>query len=880
MGTLSSYARRFLGGHDKPDVDIIEGLSPTIAIDQRSIAANPRSTVGTLTEIYDHLRVLYAAIGRPHCPQCGVELVRYTPVQLAEKVLQFFRESNGYCLAPVLRGQKGSHSDVLEELQKNAYRLVRADGKVYSLEEASALSLDRGKRHDIDVIFNELVTKDTPLKSVLGLVETALDMGDGFISAVSEDFSKEEFFSRYYTCVQCGLFLPLIEPLSFSFNNPLGACERCMGLGTTIMVVPELVVPNKKLSIGEGAIRPWLRLFSNQKNLESSARELADKYHFSVNEPVEKLTQHQLNKLLWGDDQCVGVIPDLEKRYRQTESDYMRKEIEKYMQVQVCPLCSGKRLKKSYLAVTIGGLSISDLVNLGIGELEKIMLALTQKKDHPLIKEPLHARDAKIGEHLFKEILGRLSNINRVGLYYLTLDRSVTTLSGGELQRLKLAAQISAMLVDVIYILDEPSVGLHPCDTERLIKTFQTIKEMGNTVCVVEHDESIIRSADWVIDMGPGAGKYGGKIVAVGAPQDIEKKKESLTGRYLANKTAIEMPRSRRAGSGKFIAIKGAAANNLKNLDVSIPLGKLICVTGVSGSGKSTLIIDILAKALSVYFYHSKELPAPHKAIEGLHDLDKIVSIDQSPIGRTPRSNPATYTGVFTLIRDLFVEVREAKIKGFKAGHFSFNVRGGRCEVCQGDGVVKIGMQFLQDVYIPCEECQGTRYAREALEVLYNGKNIADILNMTVEEARKFFMGQPAIYEKLRILYEVGLGYIHLGQSATTLSGGEAQRIKLAAELSHRATGNTLYILDEPTTGLHFEDVKRLLHILNQLVDRGNTVLVIEHHLDVIKCSDWVIDLGPDGGDRGGELVAEGTPEDVAKVAASYTGRYLKKYFK
>ncbi len=876
--SLSSYARQFLGHLDKPDVDLIKGISPTIAIDQRRGASNPRSTVGTLTEIYDYFRVLFAAIGQPYCVECGIPLVQKNPVRMAREINEITSSGERYYLAaPVIKNQKGSHGHVFDELDKRGYLKVRLNGEVMPMEQARNRPLDRQEKHSIDVVFNQILVGQYSENAILAFVKQALDLGDGFMSLFSG--KKEVFFSQFYSCPKCGGTIPKIHPRSFSFNSPDGACSKCTGLGTTMVVDPELVVPNKKLSLSEGAIRPWSKLFSNQISLLKSLQVMAKQNCFSLDVPYERLKEKDRKKVLFGQDGFEGVIPNLEKKYKNTDSDYVRREIEKYMRVQVCPVCEGKRLKQVFLNVKIKSYSIADLVNMSIDELLEEMNVLFAKKKNKISKKKLSKEDRQIGEQAFREIVNRLTRIQKIGMDYLTLDRTGVSLSGGELQRLRLSTQINSLLEDVIYILDEPSVGLHPRDNQKLIDTLKKLRDLGNTVIVVEHDEAMMREADHVVDMGPGAGKFGGEVVAQGIFSEIKKVKKSLTARYLNGTLEIPVPEKIRSGTGKEIKILGAKANNLKDLDVSIPLGKFVCFTGVSGSGKSTLVIDILAKALSSRFHRGKAQALSHRAILGVEYLDKVIDIDQTPIGRTPRSNPATYTGVFTYIRDLFVGLAEARIKGLKAGHFSFNVRGGRCETCQGEGLMKIGMQFLQDVYVPCQECLGTRYQKQILEIFYKGKNIADVLDMTVGEARNFFESVSIIYEKLNVLYEVGLGYLHLGQSATTLSGGEAQRIKLAAELSHRATGRTLYILDEPTTGLHMEDIQRLLLILNKLVDKGNTVLVIEHHLDVIKSADWVIDLGPSGGKNGGRIVAQGTPREVADVKESYTGQFLKRYF-
>ncbi|MDD5342540.1 MAG: excinuclease ABC subunit UvrA [Patescibacteria group bacterium] len=905
--SLSAYARQFLGLMDKPDVDQIEGLSPAISIDQKSTSHNPRSTVGTVTEIYDYLRLLFARVGTPHCPKCGLEVARQTVDQIAEKILELPVGTKVSLLSPIIKDQKGEHKNILEKIRKAGYVRIRFDGLMYTVEEAEAMTIDKNKKHTMEVVIDRLEIsaemrknnlpkreqKDTERGRLMDSLETALDLGNGIVYIQQEGQDEDLVFSQHFACTKCGASLPEIEPRNFSFNNPHGACPDCSGLGTKLEIDGSLIIPNRKLTLAEGAIRPWSRTSANQtwyfRILESVARENG----FSVNTPIEKLSKKQLDIVLYGTGSKTydvnnefaggkvrelwttfeGVIPNLERRYKETDSDYIRSEIERYMRIYPCPTCGGKRLKPEALAVTVGGSSIDQVVRLTIDEAAKFVVQLVAKSN----SRALTQRQQVIANQILKEIKNRLAFLENVGLNYLTLDRPAATLAGGEAQRIRLATQIGSSLVGVVYILDEPSIGLHQRDNDKLIATLMRLKDIGNTVIVVEHDEQMIRSADFVVDIGPGAGEHGGEIVAQGTPTQIMKNNKSVTGRYLSGSLSIEPPKKYRSGNGKFLSILGASEFNLKNVDVHIPLGKFVCISGVSGSGKSTLMTDILARALAQYFYRAKDIPGAHKEIKGIEHLDKVINIDQSPIGRTPRSNAATYTGVFTYIRDLFTQIPEAKIRGYKAGRFSFNVKGGRCEACQGDGYKKIEMQFLPDVYVECEECHGQRYNQAALEIHYKGKNIADVLDMTVEDSYNFFENIPAIRQKLHTLRDVGLDYLHLGQSATTLSGGEAQRIKLATELSRRATGRTLYILDEPTTGLHFEDVKRLLHVLNKLVDKGNTVLIIEHNLDVIKSVDWVIDLGPEGGDKGGEIVAEGTPRDLAKIKKSYTGQYLKK---
>ncbi len=891
--SLSSYARQFLGMMDKPDVDQIDGLSPAISIDQRSASHNPRSTVGTVTEIYDYLRLLFARVGIPHCPKCGKEVSKQTIDQVVERILSLPKKTGIVLLAPVIRDQKGEHKHLIEQTKKAGYVRVRYDGTIITLEEAENLKVDKYKKHTMEIVVDRLEVVNDPdeITRLTDSLETAFDLGDGLMVVLRQDTKEDILFSQYFTCSACQLDLPTIEPRNFSFNSPHGACAACTGLGTKLEIDPDLIIPNKRLSLAEGAIRPWSRTASNQTWYYRILETMAKIQDFSVNVPVAQLTRQQLDKVLYGTADInynvnadyksagkvrefyttfEGVIPNLERRYKETESDYIRSEIERYMRVSPCPVCQGKRLKPEILAVTVNDKNIAEVTQLTVDKIREFIKSL-------IVKKIFSERQLKIAGQIVKEIAVRLEFLTDVGLGYLTLDRTAATLSGGEAQRIRLATQIGSSLVGVTYILDEPSVGLHQRDNKRLITTLQNLRDLGNTVIVVEHDRETMLAADYLVDIGPGAGKHGGEVVAEGTPLEVARVKSSLTGQYLANKLNIEAPRRYRSGNGKSLTIVGAQEFNLKNITVSFPLGKFICITGVSGSGKSTLMTEILSRALAQHFYKAKDVPGKHKEIKGLEDIDKVITIDQSPIGRTPRSNPATYTGVFTYIRDLFSELPEAKIRGYNPGRFSFNVKGGRCESCEGDGLVRIEMHFLPDVYVECEECHGRRYNKQALEIHYRGKNISDVLEMTAEEAMNFFENIPIIKEKLKVLCDVGLGYLHLGQSATTLSGGEAQRIKLATELSRRSTGKTLYILDEPTTGLHFADIKRLLGVLNQLVERGNTVLVIEHNLDVIKCADWIIDLGPEGGEKGGEIVAKGTPQEVAKVKRSYTGQWLRK---
>lgn len=884
--SLSAYARQFLGLMEKPDADQIMGLSPAISIDQKSTSRNPRSTVGTVTEVYDYLRLLFARVGTPHCPICGREVTRQTKAQIIDQILALPQHTRFMVLAPVILDKKGEHEHVLAELKKAGFSRVRIDGKVYDIDEE--VKLDKQKKHSIEAVVDRLVLNPEELGNRLNeSVEQALSLGEGIVIIIDADKGSEHVYSEHFACVHCGINLPEISPRSFSFNSPHGACPVCTGLGTRLEIDPKQVIANPRLTLAEGAIRPWARTTSKLTWYTRLLEAVADKYRFSVDQPVSRLTKEQLHLVLYGtgDEEILvsgkglggrtfkttfeGVIPNLERRYKETDSDYVRREIEKYMAIRLCPKCEGQRLKPEIIGVTIAGKSIVDVTRFSIDDAVKFFndLKLDEKK-------------SKIAYQIFKEIKERLKFLQNVGLNYLTLDRSANTLSGGEAQRIRLATQIGSSLMGVVYILDEPSIGLHQRDNVMLINTLVKLKELGNTVIVVEHDEETILASDYVIDVGPGAGEHGGEIVAAGTPGEIMRNPASLTGQYLSGSKKIDYSPNRRPGNRLNLKIKGAREHNLKNIDVEIPLGQFVCVTGVSGSGKSSLINDILSKKLSQVFHRAQTVPGEHDDIEGMKNLDKVISIDQSPIGRTPRSNPATYTGVFTDIRDLFAATPEAKIRGYKQGRFSFNVKGGRCENCRGDGIIKIEMHFLPDVYVTCEECKGQRYNAEALEIHYRGKNIADVLDMTVEEARDFFTNIPQIKRKLETLFQVGLGYIHLGQSATTLSGGEAQRVKLATELARRSTGKTLYILDEPTTGLHFDDVSRLLSVLNALVDTGNSVLVIEHNLDVIKSADWIIDMGPAGGTAGGQVIAQGSPEHIAAAAKSYTGHYLKKVLK
>jgi excinuclease ABC subunit A len=906
MESLSSYARQFLELQDKPDVDEIQGLSPTVAIDQKSSSHNPRSTVGTVTEVYDYLRLLFARAGRVHCPQCGLEVVKQTQKEIADKVVALAQDSDILLLAPMVRAQKGEHKVVLQAAEHAGYREVRYDGTLVDIRELMRTKVDKTRPHDVEVVVSRIAQKSGLVPTALAeLLKSALELGNGLVAAYVESDGREIVLSENLFCVRCNLSLPPIEPRLFSFNSPHGACPDCTGLGTKLVLDADLVMPNKRLTIAQGAIKPWTRIAGNQTAHLKLVEAVGKKYGFSIHQEVGQLTGEAMRVLLEGAGEDVfevdgksvgfpGILALLEEKYRQTDSEYVQKEIEGYMRVLICPGCNGRRLNKTALGVTIAGKNIAEVVELSLDDVHGLFSGMgngpQKAKASKISRAKADTKNDAMGfteqerlvvSRVQTEILRRLGNLLDVGLGYLTLDRSAVSLSGGESQRVRLAAQLGSDLSGVIYILDEPSIGLHQRDNEKLIQTMKKLRDIGNSVIVVEHDEAVMLAADYIVDVGPGAGEYGGEIVAAGSLAEIKRHKESITGAYLAGKKSIPLPKSRRKGNGKFLTVRGASEFNLKNVDFKLPLGKFVCVTGVSGSGKSTLVLDILGRALSASFYHAKELPGAHKKIEGIEHLDKIVSVDQSPIGRTPRSNPATYTGLFTGIRDLFTNIPEAKMRGYDAGKFSFNVKGGgRCEACGGDGYVRIEMQFLADVYSECSECHGKRYNAEALEIHYREKNIADVLDMSVEEARRFFVDQPLIYEKLSVLHEVGLGYIRLGQPATTLSGGEAQRVKLATELSRRATGRTLYILDEPTTGLHFDDIQRLLQVLNALVDKGNTVLVIEHNLDVIKCSDWVIDMGPEGGIKGGEIIAEGTPEEAAKQKRSVTGQYLKSVLK
>lgn len=882
--SLSSYARQFLGQMDKPDVEYIEGLSPAISIDQKTTSKNPRSTVGTVTEIYDYLRLLYARVGKPYCPKCKIPIEQQTVDQIVDSVMALGDRTKLQVLAPVIRGKKGTHEKVIDSIKRSGFVRARIDGSIYELTEEE-VKLEKNIKHNIEAVVDRIVIKDGIEGRLSDSIETALKLADGLVVMNIID-GEDILYSERFACHQCGMSIDELAPRLFSFNSPFGKCDNCDGLGTLMEIDENLVIPNKDLSILEGAIATWGdgRLKGDSWTF-SILKALSEEYDIDLSRPVKELSRKALDLILYGTNgkklnvtytkegvtsqyhyAYDGEINSLKRRYRETNSDYIKNEIEQYMSDNPCPKCNGARLKKEALAVRVGDKNINEFTKLSIkDELEYISSIEFSEKD------------TIISDQIIREIKSRLQFLIDVGLDYLNLSRNSGTLSGGESQRIRLATQIGSALMGVLYILDEPSIGLHQRDNDKLIGTLKNLRDVGNTVIVVEHDEDTMREADFIVDIGPRAGEHGGEIVAAGTLDEIKNTKESITGQYLLGEKKIEVPTERRKGNGNFIKVKGAKENNLKNVSIDIPLGTLTTVTGVSGSGKSTLVNEILYKGLNKLVNRSKNPVGAHKEILGHENIDKIIDIDQSPIGRTPRSNPATYTGVFDIIRELFSTTQEAKMRGYKPGRFSFNVKGGRCEACTGDGIIKIEMQFLSDVYVPCEVCKGKRYNRETLEVKYKGKTIDDILNMTVEEGLKFFENLPRIKNKLETLYDVGLGYIRLGQPSTQLSGGEAQRIKLAFELSKRSTGKTLYILDEPTTGLHIDDVSRLVEILQRLVEAGNTVVVIEHNLDMIKCADYIIDLGPEGGDKGGTIVATGTPEEITKVKKSYTGQYLKK---
>ena len=882
--SLSSYARMFLGQMEKPDVDYIDGLSPAISIDQKTTSKNPRSTVGTVTEIYDYLRLLWARVGTPHCPICGKEIKQQTIDQIIDQVLELPEATRIQVMAPVIRGKKGEHAKVFEDARRSGYVRCRVDGITYDLSEE--IRLEKNKKHSIEIVVDRLVIRDDIARRLTDSVEIASGLSGGLvvINVVGED--RDILFSQNYACEDCGVSIEELTPRMFSFNNPYGACPTCTGLGSQLKVDPDLVIPNKNLSILEGAITA-----SGWSNIKSDGISrmyfdaLSKKYRFKLDTPVKDLSKEVMDVILYGTkgeeltlhyDQprgkgtlhqpFEGICNNLERRYKETQSDAMRRELEDCMSECPCPTCQGRRLRKESLAVTVGGLDIDAFCHKSVTQALDFV-------DHLELSET----QMMIAERILKEIKNRLGFLQSVGLQYLTLSRGAGSLSGGESQRIRLATQIGSSLMGVLYILDEPSIGLHQRDNDMLLKTMQDLRDLGNTLLVVEHDEDTMRAADYIIDVGPGAGVHGGEIVAAGTPEEVMNTPGSITGDYLSGRRKIPVPKERRTGNGKHLKVIGAAENNLRHIDVDFPLGAFICVTGVSGSGKSSLVNEILYKKLGADLNRVKVRPGKHDRIEGEEFLDKVIDIDQSPIGRTPRSNPATYTGLFNDIRELFASTQDAKARGYGPGRFSFNTRGGRCEACQGDGLLKIEMHFLPDIYVPCEVCKGRRYNRETLEVHYKGKNIYEVLEMTVDEALPFFENIPRIYNRLKTLEEVGLGYVKLGQASTTLSGGEAQRVKLATELSKRSTGKTIYILDEPTTGLHSYDVQRLIDVLQKLVDAGNTVVVIEHNLDVIKTADYIIDLGPEGGDGGGAIVCAGTPEEVAQCEQSYTGKYLKR---
>ena len=884
MESLSSYARQFLGQMEKPDVESIEGLSPAISIDQKSTNRNPRSTVGTVTEIYDYMRLLYARIGIPHCPKCGKEIRKQTIDQMVDQILSLPERTRIQLLAPVVRGRKGEHVKVLDHARKSGYVRVRIDGNLYELTEE--IKLEKNIKHNIEVVVDRLVVREGIEKRLTDSIETVMALTGGLMTVDVVD-GESMNFSQSFACPDCGISVDEVEPRSFSFNNPFGACPECFGLGYKMEFDEELMIPDKSLSIDQGAIvvMGWQSCTDKGSFTRAILEALAKAYKFSLSTPFEEYPKEIRDVLLYGtggrevkvhyksqrgegvyDVAFEGLIENVNRRYKETFSESSKAEYETYMRITPCPACKGQRLKKESLAVTVGGLNIYQATNMSIVKFRDFLeeLKLTPMQE-------------TIGATILKEIKARINFLINVGLDYLSLTRATGTLSGGEAQRIRLATQIGSGLVGVAYILDEPSIGLHQRDNDKLLKTLLHLRDLGNSVLVVEHDEDTMRAADCIVDIGPGAGEHGGKVVAIGTAEDIMKCEESITGAYLSGRMQIPVPSERRKPSG-WITVKGAAENNLKNIDVNFPLGVMTCVTGVSGSGKSSLVNEILYKSLARKLNRARTIPGRHKCIEGVEQLDKIIAIDQSPIGRTPRSNPATYTGVFDLIRDLFASTTDAKAKGYSKGRFSFNVKGGRCEACSGDGIIKIEMHFLPDVYVPCEVCGGKRYNRETLDVKYKGKSIYDVLDMTVEDALKFFENVPSITRKIQTLYDVGLGYIRLGQPSTELSGGEAQRIKLATELSKRGTGKTIYVLDEPTTGLHFADVHKLIEILRRLSEGGNTVVVIEHNLDVIKTADYIIDIGPEGGDKGGTVIAQGTPEEVAENPISYTGKYVKKY--
>jgi excinuclease ABC subunit A len=887
--SLSAYARQFLGRMDKPDVDFIGGLSPAISIDQKGPSHNPRSIVGTVTEVYDYLRLLFARIGHPHCPQCGRAITRQTVQQIVDSVLAIKSGTRIMILAPLIRDRKGEHQQIFEDLRKAGFVRVRVDRQIHDLAED--FQLDKNKKHTIEVIVDRIMTGDNENKDrIADSVETALKLGGGVVLISIVD-GEEILFSEHFACVNCGISLGEIQPRTFSFNSPHGACPTCTGLGIKLDIDPDLVIPDRDRSIAEGAIKPWATYTWYINQLEEVAR----RYNFSLRTPVKKMSEEQLNLVLYGENHesfkyrnrfgkvreyfmgFEGVIPNLERLYRETESENRRMEIERYMSASPCSACMGQRLRPEALAVKVDGLNIMEVTAMSALSAMEWIKSIMAKRDG---RDILSDNEKTIAQQIVKEISSRLGFLKDIGLGYLTLERPSATLSGGETQRIRLATQIGSGLMGVLYICDEPTIGLHPADIHRLITTMHKLRDLGNTVISVEHDEAMMKAADYIVDLGPGAGEHGGEVVATGTIADIIACKDSVTGQYLGGTKRIQIPGTRRKGSGKSVIIRGAHENNLKRIDVSLPLGKLVCISGVSGSGKSTLMNDVLYKKLAQVFYQAKDKPGKCDSITGLEYIDKVINIDQSPIGRTPRSNPATYTGTFTPIRELFASVPDARVRGYTPGRFSFNIKGGRCEACQGEGYIQIEMQFLPDVTVPCEVCKGKRYNREALEIQFKGKSIADVLDMTIDEAYALFENFPKIKNKLGTIRDVGLGYMRLGQPAPTLSGGEAQRVKLATELSRRSTGKTMYILDEPTTGLSFADIDCLLKVLQRLVDTGNTVIIIEHHLDVIKNADYIIDLGPGAGDEGGNVIATGTQEEVANAKESHTGRYLRQILK
>ena len=894
--SLSAYARQFLGRMDKPDVEYIEGLSPAISIDQKGVSHNPRSTVGTVTEVYDYLRLLFARVGRPHCYSCGQPVQRQTVQQIVDAVKGMQQGKRIMVLAPKVVHKKGEHKEVFEEARQAGFVRVRLNGEIQDLSET--FNLNKQKWHTIEIVVDRLVVSDDLDTSRLtDSMETSLKEGGGVVSILDADSGEEHLFSEQFACVLCGISLGEIEPRTFSFNSPYGACPDCTGLGFRLEIDPQLVIPNKDFSLAQGAIQPWMRAGSYSPWYTSLLESLSKKHGFSTRTPVAELEPEHLDIILFGnngqtvemrhttqrgrtytwDTTFEGVVPNLTRRYRETSSDYVRREIERYMATHPCPSCRGRRLKPESLAVSVAGQNIMEVTAQSVGQAHEWTRSATGDQGaKPPARDALTEREHTIAYQILKEIQTRLRFLLDIGLDYVTLDRTASTLSGGEAQRIRLATQIGSGLTGVLYVCDEPSIGLHPADDSRLITTLQHLRDLGNTVLIVEHDEAIMRSADHIVDLGPGAGEHGGRVVAIGKLDDICASDESVTGAYLSGRREIPLPLLRRPGNGEHITIKGARENNLKNIDVEIPLGKLVVVTGVSGSGKSTLINEVFFKKLAQLLYRAKDRPGDSDGLDGIEGVDKVVAIDQSPIGRTPRSNPATYVGAFTPIRELFASVPESRARGYKPGRFSFNVKGGRCEACAGDGYMQIEMQFLPNVTVACEVCQGERYNREALEIKFKDAAIADVLGMTVSEALELFWNFPKVRNKLETMRDVGLGYIKLGQPATTLSGGEAQRVKLSTELSRRSTGKTLYILDEPTTGLSFQDCDALLGVLHRLVDAGNTVVLIEHHLDMIKNADWIIDLGPGAGEKGGYVIAEGAPEEIAQVAHSYTGQYLK----